>query len=414
MGRFEETSFECLAKPVPGLGMRRYRAEVRDERNQRLVDGRRIVFDVSMARGGGGFTYAVNVIPLLAERLPGTEFMVILRSPRIAESLPPLENLTVHSLPEEMGLKDRLRFLGWTAPALAKSWGADLYYSASELSPFSCPCPKVAAFRNANLFTELELGWPLIQRVRMKLLRLLAFYSARTCSRILFVSEHSAQWIGDYVRLPEARRITVPHGINEDLWTGPAGASPFNHEFVLSVSSVYRYKNFVRLIEAWTRVLDRWPEAPDLVIVGDDQDALHSGEMRKAREVAGINARRIHIVGEVPYSDIARYYKHAKAFVFPSYLETFGHPLLEAMAAGIPVAASDLGVFREVGGDAAVYFPPHDTGAMASSIELLLRDPERRRELVQRGYRRVRKYSWSETVDRMISMFRDVLEPTRM
>ena len=117
-----------------------------------------IIFDLSMARSGGGFTYAVNVIPVLAKRLPQVEFRIVLRSSRIAESLPPLENIKVHLLPE-VGLLGRLLFLSVTAPLLARKWNADLYYSASELSPFICPCPKVAAFRNPNLFTELRQGW---------------------------------------------------------------------------------------------------------------------------------------------------------------------------------------------------------------------------------------------------------------
>lgn len=362
-----------------------------------------------MARSGGGFTYAVNVIPVLAESLPETEFLVVLRSPRIAESLPHLRNLSIHELPDA-GFGERLRFLTLTASALAKSWRADLYFSASELSPFGCPCPKIAAFRNPNLFTELQLQWSLSQRARIRLLRALASYSARTCTRVLFVSDDSARWIGDFLKLPEEKRVSVPHGVDKDLWKSPNVVSPFDFEFILSVSSIYRYKNFVRLIDAWREIAFRWPSIPDLVIVGDDQDPVYSREMREAQSRCGRYADRVHIVGEAPYSEIAGYYKHAKAFVFPSYLETFGHPLLEAMAAGIPVAASQIGVFEEIGGDAAVYFPPHDTRAMAEAIESLLRDFDRQKRIVTAGFSRVREYSWNRTADRMITLFEDVLE----
>jgi len=373
-----------------------------------FVTRRRIIIDVSMARGGGGFTYAVNVIPVLARRMPSAEFLVFLRSKRIAESLPASKNLTVHLLPDA-GFGERMRFLTFTAPRLSKKWRADLYYSASELSPFVSSCAKVAAFRNPNLFTDLHLDWPLFQRLRLRVLRSLAAQSARTCSRILFVSHDSASWIGDVLGIPTAKRVVVPHGIDKDLWSKPTGPSPFERGFILSVSSIYRYKNFVRLIEAWTKVAERWSGVPDLVIVGDDQDPEYGRDMLAARSRAGALAPRIHIVGEVPYADIARYYRHASAFVFPSYLETFGHPLLEAMAAGIPVIASDLGVFQEVGGDAAVYFSPHDTDSMASSIESVLRDPGKQRDLTAKGFGRVAEYSWDRTVDRMIDMFDDVL-----
>jgi glycosyltransferase involved in cell wall biosynthesis len=361
-----------------------------------------------MAQSGGGFTYAVNLVPLLATRMPEIEILAVLRSPGIAEALPALPNLSVELLPEA-GLVERIRFLGYTAPALARRWGADLYYSASELSPLWCPCPKIAAFRNANLFTRMPLGWPLRQRLRMRTLAAFAWHSARTCDRILFVSDDSARWIGDHMRLPPGKRVTVPHGIDLARWSRGNAPSPVPRPFVLSVSSIYRYKNFVRLIEAWTHVARDWPDAPDLVIVGDDQDPLHSSQMRAARERAGELAARIHLVGGVPYSEITRYYANAQAFVFPSYLETFGHPLLEAMAAGLPVMASDMGVFREVGDDAAVYFDPHDVDSIASVLDSVLRDADRQAMLVRRGQERVSAYTWDRTVDGLIGVFEEVL-----
>lgn len=377
-----------------------------------LKKDRRIVFDASMARGGGGFTYAVNVIPVMARRMPTTEFLVVLRSQRIAEALPAVENLRIQLLPEA-GILERFRFLTSTARSLARSFDADLYYSASELSPFSCPCPKVAAFRNPNLFTPLRLNWPFSDRVRLQVLKSMALYSARTCSRILFVSHDSAGWIGDLLGVPMQKRVVVPHGINPELWSRSIDPSPIGRRFILSVSSIYRYKNFVRLIEAWTTLAERWPEVPDLVIVGDDQDHAHSGEMRAARVRAGRLADRIHLVGEVPYARIAAYYRHADAFVFPSYLETFGHPLLEAMAAGIPVVAADIGVFREIGGDAAVYCDPHEPDSIANAIERVVRDQRTREELVAKGLLRVAEYSWDRTVDGMVAMFASALDSGR-
>ncbi len=74
----------------------------------------------------------------------------------------------------------------------------------------------------------------------------------------------------------------------------------------------------------------------------------------------------------------------AVLFVFPSYLETFGHPLLEAMAAGVPLVASGIDSFREVAGDAALFFPYDDVDALANAIEYAL-GPETAAELVRQG-----------------------------
>ena len=74
--------------------------------------------------------------------------------------------------------------------------------------------------------------------------------------------------------------------------------------YILSVSSIYRYKNYVRLIEAYTALARRRDDVPDLVIIGDDQDPEYSAQMERARAAAGELAERIHLLGEVPYAEI--------------------------------------------------------------------------------------------------------------
>lgn len=137
----------------------------------------------------------------------------------------------------------------------------------------------------------------------MRVLRAASRVSSRRCDRIVFVSDDSARWIGDRLGIPQERRVVIPHGVDLAAWSRPPG--PRTHRavrrpYILSVSSIYRYKNFVRLIEAYG-VLGRHREAlPDLVIIGDVQDAMHSAEMQRARAATGDLAERIHLLGEVP------------------------------------------------------------------------------------------------------------------
>jgi hypothetical protein len=139
--------------------------------------GRRYLIDGSMARGGGGYTYLVNILPRLSEMAPSDHFRVLVRTERLAKALSGLPNVEVDHLPE-VGLFERFRFLHTEVPKLAAEWKADLYFSVGEYSPFKMPCPVVAAFRNPNIFTSLNQGWPLYQRVRLKMLRALSWLSA--------------------------------------------------------------------------------------------------------------------------------------------------------------------------------------------------------------------------------------------
>lgn len=370
--------------------------------------GRRFVIDGSMARAGGGFTYLVNIVPELARLAPRDHFQIFVGDRRVAESVPAAPNTEIVFL-GQLGLRERLRFTYREAARRAAAWGADLYFSAGETAPSRAPFPTIAAFRNPNVFT-LGKGQDLTlrQRVRLRALHGLARLSAARCDRILFVSEDSARWIGDRIGLPERRRAVVHHGIDAAAWR-PRAKAGSAAPYILSVSSIYPYKNFVRLIEAWTRLARERPRTPDLVIIGDDQDPATSQQMREARSAAGALAERIHILGEVPYAEVRRYYEDAALFVFPSHLETFGHPLLEAMASDLPLVAADIPVFREVAADAAFYADPFDLASLASAMEEVLFRPDAREQLVKRGRERLKAFTWRRSAEKLLGLFESVL-----
>jgi glycosyltransferase involved in cell wall biosynthesis len=369
---------------------------------------RRFLIDGSMARGGGGYTYLVNILPRLSEMAPNDRFRVLVRTDRLADALSGLPNVEVMHLPD-VGLFERFRFLHTQMPRIAAEWGADIYFSVGEYTPLRMPCPTIAAFRNPNVFTHLKQGWPAYQRLRLKALRALAWLSAKRSDRIMFVSEDSAKWIGDTINLPEWKRAVVHHGFDASKWGGEMGGVR-NDGVILSVSSVYRYKNYVRLIEAYAQLAKRRPNLPDLVIVGDDQDSEYQQKMVDARNATGDLAESIHLVGAVAYEQVKEYYRNASLFVFPSYLETFGHPLLEAMGCDVPVVAADIPVFREIAEDAVLYADPYKIDALASAMEDALSSDIQRRKMVDRGRERVAHFTWERSTSRLLAMFSDLLD----
>lgn len=371
------------------------------------MTAQRILIDATMARKGGGFTYLVNLLPPLLEQAPERRFRVLLRSSALRASLPAAANLETELMPE-VGLPGRLRFTYTRAAAEARHWRADVYFAAGDLVPLRASCPMIASFRNPNVFTELDQGWYAYQVFRLGTLRRLSRLAGRSCARILFVSQDSAGWIGDRIGLPERKRAVVHHGIDLARFAGAPARPPHPRPYVLSVSTIYRHKNFVRLIEAWTDLARHAPELPDLVIVGDDMDPDYSAKMRAAREAAGELAARIKLVGEVPYAEVAAWYSGASLFAFPSYLETFGHPLLEAMAADVPVLAGDIPVSREIAGDAALYADPHDTAAWVRALERALQDESLRQELRRQGRERAARFTWQASARAHLALFDEV------
>lgn len=371
--------------------------------------GRRILIDASMVRGGGGFTHAVNLVPRLAAREPEARFRLLVRSLEVVDAIDPPANLEVVRLAEN-SLATRLRFQFGEAARLAREFSANVYFSVAETAPFALPCPLIVSFRNPNVFTPIDQGWGLYQSMRLPALRRAAIRTSRRAERVVFVSHDSARWIGDSIGLAPERRAVIHHGITVADWRPSTETPSVGRDGILSVSSVYRYKNFVRLIDAWRSLWSERASVPDLTIIGDVVDREHAHAMEAARTACGALAGRVHILGRVPHRDVADHYRRAAIFAFPSYLETFGHPILEAMAADLPVVASETGVFREVADDAAVYCDPFDTRSIALALGRVLDDSSLRRRLVEAGRRRVELFSWDATAERTAEVLADVID----
>ena len=374
-----------------------------------MLAGRRVLIDASMANQGGGYTYLVNMVPLLAEVAPHARFLVLVRSASLVQAIKSPENVEVRALPVR-GLIGRIAFLAFSAAKLAKDWHADIYLSVAEYAPRAPSCPVVVSLRNGNIFTSLDLGWGPYQRFRLGLLRYLALGAAKAASRVVFVSRDSASWMGDAANVAPNRRVVIHHGADVEGWRREIVREPRRGSTgILTLSSVYRYKNCVRLVEAYCELARRVPDLPPLTIVGDDQDSRHSEELRQALVKSGSLSEKISWVGAVPYEEVIKYYRDAVLFVFPSYLETFGHPLLEAMAAELPVAAADIPVFREIAGEAAIYFDPFDVTAMADAMGKVLAEPELAGRLVESARLRAQEFTWEIAAVRLATLLDDVI-----
>jgi glycosyltransferase involved in cell wall biosynthesis len=107
-------------------------------------------------------------------------------------------------------------------------------------------------------------------------------------------------------------------------------------------------------------------------------------------------------------------YQKADIFVYPSVVESFGHPLIEAMAQGLPIVAADVPINREICRDAALFFDPFNPGACAATIEALLDNHDLRAEMSRRSLRRSQDFHWHEHISRLVELLRGELSPSEM
>lgn len=175
---------------------------------------------------------------------------------------------------------------------------------------------------------------------------------------------------------------------------------PFG-EYLLYVGRHPAYKNLKRLADAHQMLARRRPDLGLVFVGGIDADAE---ETRRHCNERGY--RNIHFTGFLPEAQRDWLYAHCSAYVFPSFAEGFGLPGLEAMACGAPVVSSDATCLPEILGDAAVYFDPRDTTAMAGAIERVLDDPMLRQTLIAAGREQLARYSWRRTAEEMLLLYR--------
>jgi glycosyltransferase involved in cell wall biosynthesis len=226
---------------------------------------------------------------------------------------------------------------------------------------------------------------------------------ARRSLVLITVSEFSRRQIIDRFSVEEDRVFAIAHGVTQGNGAACLKADP---PFLLFVGILENRKNLVRLVEAFRLLRERRRIPHRLVLAGKSGHGWE--DIRAAIEKQGIG-NSVDVPGYVSNEEIARLYRSAEVFVFPSVYEGFGLPVLEAMACGTPVACSNATSLPEVGGDAVVYFDPHSVEEMASAIERVIDSPSLRAELREKGLRQAAKFTWEECARKHVEVYRRVL-----
>ncbi len=120
-------------------------------------------------------------------------------------------------------------------------------------------------------------------------------------------------------------------------------------------------------------------------------------------------SKYVEYLGRISDEDMKKVYKDATAFVFPSLIEGFGLPGLEAMAVGLPVIAARASCLPEIYEEAALYFDPYDVNDLISKIKRILSDEDLRKDLIRKGLIQVKKYSWSKMAKQTWEIYQNVL-----
>lgn len=296
-------------------------------------------------------------------------------------------------------------------PRAARRYGVELLHCTSNTAPIWCDVPLVLTLHDiifleprdkANHSLYQNMGWLYRRLVVPRILD--------KCRRIITVSEFEKQNIINKLGIPEQRMAMIYNGYNswfheiEDINETYKNYIP-QRGYIFFLGNTDPKKNTERTLVAYAKYLEQSSVKRPLLMADLDRDYLNGIISRN-----GIEHIREHLFmpGYIPNGDLPYIYNNAFAFLYTSLRESFGIPLLEAMACGVPVVTSNTSSMPEIGGQEAILVNPESSDEIAQKLLQLETDSDfyhRQREV---GLERAKLFSWQSTAQHLLELYNEV------
>ena len=284
----------------------------------------------------------------------------------------------------------------------------DLHHAMAFVAPVVAPCPSVVTVYDLSFLRYPEYFRP----VNRLYLRVMTGPSCRRARRVIAISQSTARDVSAMLGVPADRIDVVAPGVDARFFAPIPGdaiarfraARELPERFLLYLGTLEPRKNLVTLLRAYAALPDR---AVKLVLAGGKgwlYDAIFD-----AVESLGLRGD-VLTPGYVPDAELPLWYRAAEAFVYPSFYEGFGLPLLEAMASGTPVVAADTSSLPEAVGDAGLLVAPADVAAWTEALARAIDSATWREAASAGGRARAATFTWARAAAQTTATYRRALE----
>lgn len=273
-------------------------------------------------------------------------------------------------------------------------------------------CPTVVMVHDISYEFFPEFFSPLAR----KRMQLLIPFSARKSAHVLTVSEYSKKQIVETYGIPEEKVTVTYNGVSDQFHKIDSDTELDNtlqrfalkdEPFILAVGNLQPRKNIERLIRVYCQLRKAEKIQQKLVLVGKLDYRGHAIEQQIID--SGMQ-NHITTTGYVSDDELIALYNRADFFVYPSYYEGFGLPVIEAMACGTAVITSRVSSIPEVGGEAAMYIDPHSDNDLEQQILKIANDANLRNNLIEQGLTQAKKFNWETTAKQTINILEKVCQ----
>jgi glycosyltransferase involved in cell wall biosynthesis len=374
----------------------------------------RIGLNLLYVAGGlaGGKVYAEGLLGGLAEVDTENEYVVFTRPGIELPVLPADRFRRVNAPVSDTSVLGRTVWEYGVLPHRARREGVELLHGLGSLSPVPHGAPLVLTIHDL-IYREYPGTVPLGHRL---FLSWVLPRVARQAERIIVPSQATAREVVRHLRVAEERVRVVMYGPGNDLAPVEDGQTRetvldrygIRRPFVLSVCRTYPHKNMAGLLRAYAALPAALRKHAQLVLVGEQ---LSVGRLDALASQLGI-AERLVMTGFVDRRELASLYSSAAVFAFPSLAEGFGLPLLEAMACGTPLVASNASAVPEAVGPAGLLADARQPEAFAAALRSVLEDEGLQARLREKGLMRVRAFSWRRCAEETLAVYREAVGMT--
>ncbi|MFO0629921.1 MAG: glycosyltransferase family 1 protein [Polyangiales bacterium] len=362
--------------------------------------------DASNLRAGGGVTHLRERLGAADPARFGFRQVVVWAGSSTARQLPARDWLQVEHEPLLDGPLPSRVF--WQQVVLRRraSTRCDVLFVPGATAPIPFR-PRIVMSRNMLPFDggERRRYGPSWTYARLLALRQIHARSFADADGVIFLTEYAFQAIRPALGVASPRRTSIiPHGVDTRFRSAPraprplAACTPDDPLRLLYVSVVAPYKHQWVVAEAVAQLrAEGLPVSIDFVGGGEDQPSL--ARLQETLQRCDPEGRFLRIRGAVPFAEVHRHYQEAELFVFASSCENMPNILLEAMAAGLPIACSNRGPMPEVLGDAGAYFDPESVDDTAAALRRLAEDHALRARCADSAFAGAAQFSWNRCAD---------------
>lgn len=242
-------------------------------------------------------------------------------------------------------------------------------------------------------------------------------YSIKRSDRIVTISENSKKDLIDFLGIRENKIEIIPPAVNQEQYSNCFSNKQkgfikqkygLPDQYVLYMGTLEPRKNIERLIKSFYDLQSQITE-PDLyLVIAGKKGWQYETIFQLVKELDLI--KQVIFTGYVEENDKALVYQMAKVFIFPSLYEGFGMPILEAMAAGVPVVTSNVSSMPEVAGDAALLVNPIETAELVNALKIMLKNEQIRQDYIERGYQQIKRYTWEISVNKLYELYMKLMK----